>query len=96
MVKLSKSCYKIEQYYILYNATFNNQREQKKKKNLKHKTKLHQLKVEFLKIQKINNLKQRCKKNKKSTKKLREREISFFVRENYAQKYRIEKIMKNL
>ena len=32
--------------------------------NLKYKTKLHQLKVEFLKIQKINNLKQRCKKNK--------------------------------
>ena len=38
--------------------TFNNQREQKKKKkNLKHKTKLHQFKVEFLKIQKFNNLK---------------------------------------
>ena len=30
---------------------------------------------------------------KKPTKKLRERE-PFFVRENYAQKYRIEKIMK--
>ena len=41
--------------------TFNNRREQKrkKKKNLKHKTKLHQLKAEFLKIQKLNNLKQR-------------------------------------
>ena len=47
-------------------------------KNLKHKTKLHQLKVELLKIQKINNLKQRCKKNnKKSTKKLRERNNLF-------------------
>ena len=56
--------------------TFNNQREQKEKKNLKQ---LHQLKVEFLKIQKINNLKQRCKKNKikKSTKKLRERNNLF-------------------
>ena len=35
------------------------------------------LKVEFLKIQKINNLKQRCKKNKKSTKKLREKNNHF-------------------
>ena len=31
---------------------FNNKREQKRKKKLKHKTKLYQLKVEFLKIQK--------------------------------------------
>ena len=68
----------------------------KKEKNLKHKTKLHHPKVELLKIQKINYLKQRCKKDKKSTQKLREREITFLVRENYAQKYRIEKIMKNL
>ena len=41
-------------------------KKRKKEKNLKYKTKLHQLKVELLKIQKINNLKQRCRtKNKK-------------------------------
>ena len=46
--------------------------------NLKYKTKLHQLKVEFLKIQKINNLKQRCKKNKKIHQKIERERNNIF------------------
>ena len=52
---------------------------------------MHQTKVEFERTQKFINLKQKCKKNKKSTKKLcvcererereREREITFYFEE---------------
>ena len=62
--------------------------KKKKKKTSKHKTKSYQHKVEFQKIQKFINLKQRCKKNKKIHQKIvreREREITFFVKENYEQ-----------
>ena len=54
--------------------------------NLKHKTKLYQPKLEFLKTQKFINLKQRCSKKIKihqNIEREREREKPF-VRENYA------------
>ena len=63
-----------------------------KDNNLKHKTKLHQPKVKFQLTQKFINLKNWCNKNKKNQtknekKKLwereREREVTFFVWENY-------------
>ena len=54
----------------------------------KHKTKSYQPKLEFQKIQKNINLKQRWKKNKNPQKNCvweRERErTNFFVRKNYA------------
>ena len=61
--------------------------------NLKHKTKSYQPKLEFQKIQKKYKPKAEMEENKKSTKKLWERErerdrererTNFFVRKNYA------------
>ena len=53
--------------------------------NFKHKNKSYQPKLEFLKTQKIINLKRRCNKKIKIHQNIeREREREPFVRENYS------------
>ena len=58
---------------------------------------MHQTKVEFERTQKFINLKQKCKKNKKSTKKFcvcereREREITFYFEEKLYIKWKKER-----